>query len=347
MFALRDRRAEQQSEQLLKLYWNRAAVKRELRELRRERFALLDKVKEHEGEILRAQEQLDGLERLLTNPLAAANAMVYFQLRHLWRVAAQRLEQFAKELQMQREKRERAQVHEAALAKRQRRLDAIYDKLRGLADRRSTLEHESRQLAAKLDAMNRFVQLIKGPRFRNRLAGMRNGIAMLEQKTTDLKELCEKIQGEPLPDLEELSLESRRLVNTAVIALAQHLILHFVEHDLATLARTATERSVGDMKFGDRRDCDRMVERIRERIDELKKQKTLADDVKRRADFLLGELTFRNDTDSVPAMDSVQLILRDTEAAVGNSDLSRRSSDAPVRINVIADDYWELLSVLR
>src|SRR5690606_10251379 len=159
--ALRDRRAEQQSEQLLKLYWNRAAVKRELRELRRERYALLDKLKEHEGEILRAQEQLDGLERLLINPLAAANAMVYFQLRHLWRVAAQRLEQFAKELQLQREKRERSQLHEAALAKRQRRLDAIYDKLRGLSDRRSTLDLESRQLTAKLDGMNRFIRLVK------------------------------------------------------------------------------------------------------------------------------------------------------------------------------------------
>jgi hypothetical protein len=101
------------------------------------------------------------------------------------------------------------------------------------------------------------------------------------------------------------------------------------------------------MTVGEPRDCDRMVERIRERIEELKKQKTLADDVKRRADFLLGELTFRNDTDAVPAIDSVNVILRDTEAAVGNSDLSRRSSDAPVRINVVADDYWELLSVLR
>ena len=57
--------------------------------------------------------QLEGLERLLTNPLAAANAMVYFQLRHLWRVGAQRLEQFGKELQTQREKRERALVQDA------------------------------------------------------------------------------------------------------------------------------------------------------------------------------------------------------------------------------------------
>src|SRR5690554_3021804 len=117
------------NEQLLKLYWNRAAVKRELRDLRRERYDLLDKLKEQEAAIARAREQLEGLERLLTNPLAAANAMVYFQLRHLWDTAAQRLEQFAADLELQREKRERKQLRDAALAKRGRRLEAIALKL--------------------------------------------------------------------------------------------------------------------------------------------------------------------------------------------------------------------------
>ena len=84
--AILERQAGGPTEELLKLYWNRADVKREVKALRRERFELLDKLKEQEGAIQRAQEQLEGLERLLTNPLAAANAMVYFQLRHLWRV---------------------------------------------------------------------------------------------------------------------------------------------------------------------------------------------------------------------------------------------------------------------
>jgi hypothetical protein len=127
--ALLDRHGEPPDEQLLRLYWNRAGVKRELSSLKRERFELLDKLKEQEGAITRAQEQLEGLERLLTNPLAAANALVYFQLRHMWRIASLRLEQFGKELHMQRERRERAQLHEAALAKRKRRLDAVNEKL--------------------------------------------------------------------------------------------------------------------------------------------------------------------------------------------------------------------------
>jgi len=345
--ALLERQETQQSDQLLKLYWNRAGVKRELKALRRERFELLDKLKEQEGAIVRAQEQLEGLERLLTNPLAAANAMVYFQLRHLWRVGSQRLEQFGKELQLQREKRERTQLQESAIAKRKRRLEAINEKLRALADKRKLVNEEAATLEQKLQSMNRLLRVFRGPRLKSRITGLQNGRQALEGKLEELKELAEKIQGEPLPEPEDLSLESRRLINAAVIALAQHLVLHFSEHDLASLAKTATERAVGDMKFGDRRDCDRMVERIRERIEEIKQQKTLADQVKKRADQLLAEAKYRNDTDSVPTVESAEVISRAAGPQSPEADWSRRMSDAPLRINVLADDYWDLFSVLR
>jgi hypothetical protein len=342
-----ERHDPDQGEQLLKLYWNRAGVKRELKALKRERFELLDKLKEQEGAIVRAQEQLEGLERLLTNPLAAANAMVYFQLRHLWRVGAQRLEQFGKELQLQREKRERAQLQDSALAKRKRRLEAIGEKMRALLDKRRAVAEEAGRLEDKLARMNAVLRLFRGPRLRRRLAGLAKGREMLDEKAAELKDLNDKIQGEPLPEPEDLSLESRRLINAAVIALAQHLVLHFSEHDLATLAKAATERAVGDMKFGDRRDCDRMVERIRERIEELKVQKTVADTVKKRADQLLSEVKYRSDSDAVPTTECTELIHRTMGARALGDDLTRRASDAPLRINVLEDDYWDLFAALR
>jgi hypothetical protein len=123
--------------------------------------------------------------------------------------------------------------------------------------------------------------------------------------------------------------------------------VHFSEHDLASLSKTATERAVGDMKFGDRRDCDRMVERVREKIEELKQQKSLADHVKKRADVLLAELKYRNDTDSVPTVDCLQLIVRAPAAQSSENEPARRSSDVPLRINVLADGYWDLLDILR
>lgn len=332
-------------EQLLRLYWNRAGVKRELSALKRERHDLLDKLKEQEGAIIRAKEQLDGLERLLTNPLAAANAMVYFQLRHLWRVAAQQLEQFSRELKGQRERRELAKLHEAALAKRQRRLGAINEKLESLLIKQRNVVHDIEKLRKRLDGMNGFVRLFKGPGIRRRMGGLDNGREALMSRIEELTELQEKINGEPLPEASGLSIESRRLVNLAVIALAQELVLHFAEHNLASFAKASTEKPVGDMKFGDRRDCDRLVERIRARIGELRDQKRTADAVKVRTDFLLTEVSYTNETDAVPLAACLTSIPPNALPA-GEGLKNKRSSDAPLRINVLADGYWDLLDVL-
>jgi len=340
----RPKRDEESGEQLLKLYSNRAGVKRELNDLRKERHELLDKLKDQEGAILRAQEQLEGLERLLTNPLAAANAMVYFQLRHLWRVGAQKLEQFGGELKAQRKQRERAQLHEAALAKRGRRLGAITERLDSVLLKQQALFEEFRAAEASLASMNGFKRFFKGPRVRRRMNGMKAGNGALQEKIAELKELQEKIQGEALPEPDGLSLESRRLINCAIIALAQHLVVHFSENDLIGLTKTATERPVGDMKFGDRRDCDRMVECIRERIEDLRQQTSLADDVRRRTDLLGNHVQYRNETDSLPTTESVAITERSSPQA-GNEP-ERRSGNEPLRINVLLDEYWDIVAVL-
>ena len=341
-----EQRVDDPADQLLKLYWNRAGVKRELSSLRRERFELLDKLKEQESAISRAQEQLEGLERLLTNPLAAANAMVYFQLRHMWRTAALRVEQFAKELQIQRDRRERAQLHESALAKRKRRLDAINEKLKELVQRRKEVLDDQNRLEQRLAGMNVLMKLFRGRKARKQIQGIEAGRAAFEERITECNDLIEKIQGEPLPEPEGLSLESRRLINVAIIALAQHLVAHFSEHDLASLAKTSTQRPVADMKFGDRSLCDRMVERIRERAEELRASKTLADQVKKRTDVLVGEMKYRNETDSVPRPDCVEEIKMSFGPDSGNS-LMRRATDAPLRINVLDENYWDIFAVLR
>jgi hypothetical protein len=337
---LQPRKAEQH-EQLLKLYWNRAEVKRELRDLRRERYELLDKLKGHEAVIERSREQLEGLERLLTNPLAAANAMVYFQLRHLWRVSSLRVEQFAAELEIQRKNRERRQLHEAALAKRKRRLDAIHDKLAELDEKRFGLVEEAQRLERRLKQWNFVLRLLRGPRVRRRLAGLARGRRMLDERIDELKDLVDKIRGEVLPEPDGLGIDSRRLINTAIIALAQHLAVHFSEHNLAKLAKEATGRPVGDMKFGNRRDCDRMVELIQERLQDLKQQK-LPDLIRRRAEALMPNLGYRNDTDAVPLAESIDSI----EVRI-SAEPARRISDAPLRINVLAEDYWDLGKSLR
>jgi hypothetical protein len=136
-------------------------------------------------------------------------------------------------------------------------------------------------------------------------------------------------------------LDSRRLINLAIISLSQHLVVHFAEHDLARLAKTASKRNVADMKFGDRRVCDQMVERIRERIDELNSDKTLADQVKARADMLINRLKYRHDSDAAPMREGLSEI-----AVSPKLDMQGQAGQPPLRVNVLEDDFWDLSRVL-
>lgn len=331
----------------MRLYWNRAGVKRELSTLKKERFDLLDRLKEQESAIFRAQEQLEGLERLLVDPVAAANAMVYFQLRHMWRVAALKVEQFSKELTAQRERRERARLQAEVLAKRERRLAAVREKMKELLQKRKSVIEERAGFEQRLSAANPIVRLFTAPGLRRKINAARKNQEYLDGRVEEMNDLVEKIQGEPLPEPDGLSLESRRLINIAVIALAQHLIVHFAEHELARLAKKAHERPVADMKFGDRRACDRMVELIRERVAELAADKLLADGVKRRTDYLMTRVKYRHDTDSIPHADSVAEVQRSISGGgIDTGGPARRLDDAPLAVNVLADEFWDLYTSL-
>jgi hypothetical protein len=191
--------------------------------------------------------------------------------------------------------------------------------------------------------MNVVIRLFAGPPLKTRIHGLQSNRVALEERIEEFNEVIEKIQGEPLPEPDGLSLESRRLINVAVLALAQHLALHFSEHDLARLARKASKRTVVDMKFGDRRVCDQMVERIRERIEGLSQDKQLADKVKLRADKLVNVLKYRQDSDSGPAIESLAEIARFPGKEI---QLNGGGENLPLRINVLEEDYWDLTETL-
>ena len=70
---LLQRRKEPDEEQLLKLFWNRAELKKELGKLRLEKEKLVDQLRQQESVNLRSEQRLEQLENLLADPLQAAN----------------------------------------------------------------------------------------------------------------------------------------------------------------------------------------------------------------------------------------------------------------------------------
>ena len=62
------RDTEPDEEQLLRLFWNRANLKKEFATLQRERERLTDRLRRQEGATLKIQQTLEQLEGMLANP---------------------------------------------------------------------------------------------------------------------------------------------------------------------------------------------------------------------------------------------------------------------------------------
>ncbi|MDP9084945.1 MAG: hypothetical protein M3N50_14465, partial [Pseudomonadota bacterium] len=95
-------------ERLMQLFQNRAGLKKAYADLKDEFHLLRDRLKQQEGATIRIQEQFDALGDLLGDPKTGFDALVFFQLRTVWKGCHQQLSAFATDLTRQQEAREMA-----------------------------------------------------------------------------------------------------------------------------------------------------------------------------------------------------------------------------------------------
>src|ERR1700709_1464793 len=106
----------------MQLFQNRAGLKKAYADLKDEFHLLRDRLKQQEGSTIRVQEQLDALGDLLGDPKTGFGALVFYQLRALWKTCHQQLSAFATDLTRQPEAREMLRHKAAAEAAKKLRL---------------------------------------------------------------------------------------------------------------------------------------------------------------------------------------------------------------------------------
>ena len=119
-----------EQERLLKLFWNRAELKKELQDLDDQLHNLRNKLKQQENANSRLQQQLEQLEILLGNPERGFDALVHFGLKALWRACREQLERFASELKRDRQDAQRKQQLAEFQQDRSERLKVADERLR-------------------------------------------------------------------------------------------------------------------------------------------------------------------------------------------------------------------------
>ncbi len=328
-----------QDERLLELYWNRAELKKEFRKLRDENYALTKRLqsKDESRELL--QQKFDSLEMLLANPEAGFNAIVFFQLRFVWRTCRAELEKFAAQLLNQQLQRAR----QAQLMQFNRERAGQVELLRGeIQDRREQLQQAAAQrqtLEAEVAGLTGFWNHSRRRKRKSMIEELSASVdglsSTMEQLIAD-KTALEQTQA---PDVDATSVAARRLINLAVIALAQQLFDYFDEKGLARLAHEAMVKPIEEIKYGHRADCIRYIEEIPRAISQRNSEPGLSDILRRRTAALRQVAQYRAQGDTVPRPESINAVLQHKLATSGVPTVGEP-------INVLTSDYWDVCSAM-
>lgn len=318
-----------EEERLLKLFWNRAELKKALQGLDDQLHGLRNRLKQQEGANARLQEQLEQLEILLGKPEHGFDAIVHYALRNLWRECRRQLEQFAGDLRRQRQDRERKRQLAEFQKDRDERLLLADQRV---ADAEGVAEAERARLAEgeqRLLRMRGFWNYFRRRELAYELEAQRGRIVQAERHAEDLREARRTIQKEPWPEFPGVSIEGRRMVNLAVIAYAQVLCARLAPSGLAAEARLAVHRRVQEARFGSRDDCLARLDEVTAAVAMVGRQEAIAPEIKDRSDRLRSSATWRTAQDVVP-----------TPASVPPSGPDGRGG------NVLIDDYWDVYKIL-
>jgi hypothetical protein len=317
-----------EEERLMQLFQNRAGLKKAYADLKDELHLLRDRLKQQEGATTRVQEQLDALGELLGDVQSGFGAMVFFQLRALWKTCHELLGAFATELTKQQEVREVAKHQSEGQAIRNLRLGSIDDRYRAAAAEADEQRLKLNQAQRELGELTAFWHYFERRRRQKAIDSMRAALVASDASVGDLHAERTVIENEPLPEFPGLSLGARRNVNLAVIAYAELLCEQVDAHQLVARAKEAMSRRVGDMNFGDRAECESYMQRVQTASAAVTGHKQVNASVKLKLDRLRATCEYRNSADTVPTADS----LAPKSAAPG--------------WNVLAEDYWDVYTLL-
>jgi hypothetical protein len=327
-------------ERLMQLFQNRAGLKKAYADLKDEFHLLRDRLKQQEGATIRVQEQLDALADLLADPSTGFSALVFYQLRGLWKTCHQQLSGFAADLTRTQEARETARHKAECDAVRGSRLADVDRRLEVAAGKADLQRQHLAAAQNELDRLTAIWHYFERRRRNKSLETLRQAVVVADAEVGDLHAERSTIGSEALDEFPGISLSARRNINLAIISYAELLCENVDAYGLAARAKEAVARRVHEMSFGSRPDCEDYMQRVQKAQFAVANQKQVTATVKAKMERLRATCEYRNSADTVPTADSLVAV-----PAPAESGKPPRAQPAAVW-NVLAEDYWDLFTLL-
>jgi len=325
---------------VLALFRNRAELKKAYGELQEEIYRLKDRIKQQEGATQRVQEMLGALEARLGVPESAYPALVFYQLRRLWQSGRELIQQFVEDLSRQQDERERRQhvaEHNRRQFSRRQVLDAQLNEARVRAEEASS---DLASMQAERARLKRFWHYFRRRALDHRITAGIAASAHADEALAAAGAAVQALEQEAVPEFPGLSLEARRAINLAAVALAEVLCIRLASTNLVQLAKEATARREVADEYGTPRECEALMVEIENAYSLIQSRNNIAQEIKARSDRIKQVARYRNAPDTTPTTDSIALSEGDVlvSGAVGG--------DAARLPNVLAEDTWDLFRIL-
>jgi hypothetical protein len=324
------------SDKLLQLYWNRAELKKEFASMRKEQFRLQDRIKQQEGATARLQQKLDHLEDLLLDPDWAHNVVTFFQLRGLAIRCERKLARFAEQLKQQREQKQHSSLLVTWNEERTRDVRLLEHKLLEQRDNVHMLEDRLQAERHRLLSMSGLLRFFRRRSVTAALDSLAEQIESARLGEAQIVASIDEINARTPPENQGLDVASKRSINLMILAFAQQLYLHFADDRLSSLAKEASDKSVGAINYGSREECEELLQRVRKRREAMEQSNDFAAVLQKRARLIGEKAQFRNDTDAVPIAGSVSIVF-----SIDPNGLVRDS-----KANLLGENYWGISKVL-
>ena len=325
-------------ERLMQLFQNRAGLKKAYADLKDEFYLLRDRLKQQEGATMRVQEQFDALGDLLGDPKTGFGALVFFQLRTLWKTCHQQLSAFTADLTRQQEAREIAKHKAESEAAKNIRLADVDQRYRTAASEADLQRQVLAAAQSEIGRLTAFWHYFERRRRQKSLESLRAQVVAADGAVGDLHAQRSAMEHEPPADFPGISLSARRNINLAIISYAEMLCECVDAFGLAGRAKEAVARRVHEMSFGAREECEGYMMRVQKARNAVADQKQLTGALKVKLEHLRATCQYRNTADTVPTADSLASAV--TDAALG------KQTKPATTWNVLAEDYWDLYTLL-
>jgi hypothetical protein len=327
-------------DRVLTLFRNRAELKKAYGALEDEIYRLKDRIKQQEGATQRVQEMLAALEARLGLPDTGYPALVFYQLRRLWQMGRELIEQFVADLARQQDERERRQHLAEHNRKQFTRRQAVEKQLRSAESLAASEASRVAELEAERDRLTRFWHYFKRRAVEQRIGSAVAAAVAANASLTDARSAAEDLEKEPIPEFPGLSVESRRVINLAAIAYAETLCLRLIKTQLVTLAREATQRREVTDDYGSPEECEALMRQIENAGALVQARTNIAQEITSRTERLKQVARYRNPTDTSPTAESLAFSEGDIMA---NDPVGAGAARMP---NVLAEDTWDLFRIL-